>query len=159
MPLKLMGSSALVAAPPEDAQVLRGLLDAVGMVQVFPAHDGQQAWRKLIGDEPVDLAIVHLDLLPDSGLGLIDRLRRLGPAERQWLPVLLVGAQDRLPNVVTARLAGINEVLSMPIVPRLFYERLVAILSDREGLHRYVGSDRRFAEDPGYEGPERRVGY
>ncbi len=159
MPLKLMGSSAFVAAPPDDAQSLRGLLDAVGMAKVVVIHDGQAAWRLLCENPAVDLVIIHGNLLPDSGLGLVSRLRRNGAASWRWLPVLMVGPVENLPETVTARLAGINEVLALPIVPRLFYEKLIAILSDRESLHSYAGPERRTFDDPGYEGPERRIGY
>jgi two-component system chemotaxis response regulator CheY len=96
-----------------------------------------------------------------DGLLLTRRIRSAedGNRTRPQIPIILMTAHTEPEDVMTARDAGVTEILSKPISAETLYQRIVAIIEKPRPYvvsASYVGLCRRRRDEPGYDGPERR---
>jgi two-component system, chemotaxis family, chemotaxis protein CheY len=173
MRLKFSGSSInlskigfLVADPSElYRELFRRLLHGFGAKTVHEASDVTTAQR-ILRDREVDFLICAADLpkaaVAGSGADGIDVVRaiRLDAVHRQrTIPIIITMGTARRISVGQARDSGANFVLSKPVSPTVFYDRIVWIARSPRPFWEndaYFGPDRRFRE-PGQKGaPKRR---
>lgn len=109
----LRGRRVLVAEDsPTNQTLIRSLLGRLGATAVV-AGDGVEALARL-AEEPVDLALIDIEMPRLSGLEVIRRIRaRPGPAGR--LPILAVTAYVLRANREVIFAAGADGILPKPI--------------------------------------------
>lgn len=173
MRLKFSGASVnlseisfLVADPSElYRELLRRLLHGFGAKKVLEAADIVTAGR-IMKDRDVDFLLCAADLPKTrDGAGGADgiefvRAIRLDPKHKQRsIPIIITMGTARRITVGQARDSGANFVLSKPVSPSVFYDRIVWIAHSPRPFWEndtYFGPDRRFRE-PGQKGaPKRR---
>ena len=62
--------------------------------QVIAAHDGQEAWERIVKEVP-DIIILDLNMPRMDGWTVLSQLRQHPPTKR-WQPVIIVSAQNEL---------------------------------------------------------------
>ncbi len=62
--------------------------------EVVIAHDGQEAWDKIVSAVP-DIIILDLNMPKIDGWGVLTKLRQHPPTKR-WQPVIIVSALNEL---------------------------------------------------------------
>ncbi|MGV8831928.1 MAG: response regulator [Devosia sp.] len=157
--------SFLVADPSALYRELFGrLLHGFGAKKVHEVAHAEAALR-MLRDRPIDFLICAADLpsAPDepelAGIELVRRVRLDPNHPLRTIPMVITMGTARRVSVGQARDSGANFVLSKPVSPSVFYDRLVWIARRPRPFwenENYFGPDRRFRE-PGQKGvPKRR---
>jgi CheY-like chemotaxis protein len=140
--------------------IVMTLLKSLGVQQIRAAQDGGQA-LKVLDDWAADVAIVDFRMEPMDGVTFTRRVRTDPDGKNPYLPIImLTGYADKV-RVLEARDAGITEIATKPVNAKTLFARLNAVIVNPRPFirtERYFGPDRRRKQDPGYDGPERRVG-
>ena len=64
---------------------------------VVLAHDGEEAWKKIVSGDP-DLIILDVTMPLLDGFSLLKRLRETPPSPK-WQPVIIVSAREELKDI------------------------------------------------------------
>jgi two-component system, chemotaxis family, chemotaxis protein CheY len=92
-------------------RILRNLLRQLEFNNVEEATNGQEALDKL-KREPFDLVISDWNMTPMTGLDLLRSVR--GDAQLRKLLFIMVTAESKTDNVVTAKQAGVSNYIVKP---------------------------------------------
>ena len=92
----------------------RTVLEAAGY-SVISAHDGREA-RQALGEYPVSLALLDVNLPDDDGFHLCRELRER--SEGVDLPVLFLSVRRDLRDILYGMASGARDFLSKPIGSR-----------------------------------------
>ena len=140
----------------EMASLIRGFLREIGVQTVWSAATGEDAFA-ILNQYKVDMAIID-DLTPPlDGLSVVRALRAAGEKKLASIPVIYVTHLRTEESIVSARDAGVTEVLSKPYSFQQLITRMeAAILKPREMIRseKFTGPDRRRRR--GDAPPERR---
>src|ERR1700733_2945424 len=138
--------------------LLRSLLQALGLSQVFEAVDGATGFAEMRERRP-DFALTDLSMTPVDGIEFT-RLVRLGPdSPNPYVPIIMVTGHTERQRVEAARDAGVTEFLAKPITAQNILLRIAEIVDRPRPFVRcdnYFGPDRRRRRDDSYAGPMRR---
>ncbi len=94
----------------------------------------------------LDLIITDTVLQEGDGYEFVSWLRRSGPQNNRFVPVLMTASHTPRSQVMRARDCGAHFILAKPLTPTIMLERLL-----------WVGrEDRQFLACDSYAGPERR---
>lgn len=150
--------SVLVADDsPTMRQLLKSSLDSFGVAKVMMAHDGDQAFDMFCKGW-ADLAIVDWNMKPMNGIDFVRLLRNSPESPNPYIPVMMVTGHADYDRVAEARDAGMTEILSKPLAPKVLKERIEAVFQNPRTFIRsndYFGPDRRRRRS-GFTGPDRR---
>lgn len=125
-------------------EILKTLLFGLGVRQVDEARDTAQAFE-LLNVNTYDVLLTDYDMSGDTGVALVNRLRRHeGPNRR--IGVIMITGRGEGPVIFAARDAGVDEYLIKPLTAAALSQKLEATLQRR----------RPFIETPSYVGPCRR---
>lgn len=111
----------------EDERIQRRLLERLLTLwghEVVLATDGEQAWSVLQGENPPDLAILDWVMPGMDGLRVCRELRK--DANRKYIYIMLLTANDRKQDLVEAMEAGADEYLAKPFDAQELKARLIA---------------------------------
>lgn len=97
-------------------EILRTILDSVGVTRISTVHDLASA-KAVIGQETLDIVVSDWHVGEESGLDLVKWVRR-GPPDQARLPVLILSGHERMTNRDLALLAGADEFMEKPISAR-----------------------------------------
>lgn len=128
-------------------QLVRSLLEVVGISRFAEASDGNKAWDQAVTFNP-DLVVTDWNMPPTSGLDFVRRLRMDRLSANPYVPVIMITGYCEEYRVVEARDTGITEFIAKPLTANALYDRLRAVVED----------SRQFVKAPGYFGPDRRRG-
>ncbi len=106
-------------------RIIRGLLKEIGYADVDEAEDGQQALSKLKHGD-FDFVVSDINMPVMDGFGLLREIRadeRLRP-----LPVLMVTAEARKEDIVTAAQLGASGYIVKPFTKGTLEDKLERIL-------------------------------
>jgi two-component system chemotaxis response regulator CheY len=92
-------------------RILRNLLRQLDFNNVDEATDGEEALRKL-NREAFDLVISDWNMAPMTGLDLLRSVRADEKLRR--LPFIMVTAESKTENVITAKQAGVSNYIVKP---------------------------------------------
>jgi len=92
-------------------RILRNLLRQLDFNNVDEATDGEEALRKL-NRESFDLVISDWNMAPMTGLDLLRSVRADEKLRR--LPFIMVTAESKTENVITAKQAGVSNYIVKP---------------------------------------------
>lgn len=97
-------------------EILRTILDSVGVTRISTVHDLDSA-KAVIGQDPLDIVVSDWHVGEESGLDLVKWVRH-GPPGQAQLPVLILSGHERMANRDLALLAGADEFMEKPISAR-----------------------------------------
>jgi threonine synthase len=122
-------SVLLVDDNPDDALLIRRLLEARKSYRVFHARDGQEGLAMARQKMP-DLIVTDLMMPGIDGFGLVEELR-LDPGTRN-IPIVVVSAKDITPEE-RKRLNGHIEAVYQKgsLQPRKFVDQVIQVLEDK----------------------------
>jgi two-component system, chemotaxis family, chemotaxis protein CheY len=143
---------------PHMRKLVVTILLAFGVVHVFEASDGDQAWKMLREANP-DVMFMDWMLEGLSGLDLVKKVRTSSQTPNPFVPIIMLTGHTQAEHVRKARDAGTNEFLAKPVSVKAIMMRLVAVIEDPRPFVRtkgYFGPCRRRHENEEYRGPERR---
>lgn len=143
---------------PHMRELLRSLLNALGVTAVQEATDGDGAFRLLREHQP-DLVLTDLSMKPVDGLAFVREVRRSGESPTPFVPIIMVTGHTERHQVEAARDAGVTELLAKPITAGNLFQRIAEIVQRPRSFVKcahYFGPDRRRQSGGGYTGPYRR---
>lgn len=144
-----MSGMSVLAVDPNAfmREILRELLEGLGVGQVVTARSIQDASNRLAEYASIDVVLTELDLETRDGVDLIRAIRGHREQRVRMLPVLVVTADTRIPRIVESRDAGATEFLAKPVSADAIYKRLVQLIERPRQFVRvndeYFGPDRR----------------
>tara|TARA_E500000318_G_scaffold16669_1_gene16987 strand:- start:1366 stop:1896 length:531 start_codon:yes stop_codon:yes gene_type:complete len=146
----------------EDSQpmreVLRAMLQSVGVKNIIDARDGQHAIRKL-SEYQVDLIITDWVMEEMDGIELTRWIRNDQASPDEFLPIIMVSGHTESNRIEMARDAGVTEFMAKPLTGVGLIQRLVAVVEYPRPFVRtddYFGPDRRRKVES-FTGEERRA--
>jgi two-component system chemotaxis response regulator CheY len=138
--------------------LLRSLLQALGLSEIYVAVDGATGYAEMRGRRP-DFVLTDLSMMPVDGIEFT-RLVRLGKdSPNPYVPIIMVTGHTERQRVLAARDAGVNEFLAKPITAQNILLRITEIVDRPRPFvrcHNYFGPDRRRRRDDSYAGRLRR---
>lgn len=145
----------------EDSQpmreVLRAILQAIGIKNIIDARDGLHAIRKL-SQYQVDLIITDWVMEEMDGLTFTRWVRTSRDSPDEFLPIIMVTGHTEEQKIKLARDAGVTEFMAKPLTGVGLLQRICAVVENPRPFVRtdnYFGPDRRRKVEP-YDGEERR---
>ncbi len=138
--------------------LLRSLLMALGMKNVFEAENGAEAFAVLREKSP-DLVLTDLTMKPVDGIDFTREVRLSRESPNPYVPIIMVTGHTERHRVETARDAGVTEFLAKPITAQNLFLRIAEIVERPRSYVRcdgYFGPDRRRRAEETYTGPGRR---
>lgn len=104
-------------------RVIRNLLAQIGFRNVDEASDGQMALT-MMGAKKYDLVISDWNMEPMTGLDLLKVVR----GTKNAIPFIMVTAESKIENVVTAKAAGVNNYIVKPFSAETLKSKITAVL-------------------------------
>ena len=92
-------------------RILRNLLRQLEINNVDEANDGDTAYH-LMQKNPPDLVISDWNMVPVTGLDLLRKVR--ADAKLKHIPFIMVTAESKTENVITAKQAGVSNYIVKP---------------------------------------------
>ena len=138
--------------------LLRSLLNALGIMQVYEAANGEDAFA-LLRDRQPDLILSDLSMSPMDGLAFAREVRMSKASPNPYIPIIMVTGHTERHRVEAARDAGVTEVLAKPITAGSLFQRIGEIVDRPRAFVKavnYFGPDRRRVRADNYAGPFRR---
>ena len=106
-------------------RIIRNLLKQVGMYSVDEASDGAEALVKL-RERPFGLIISDWNMTPMTGLQLLTEVR--ADETLRATPFIMVTAESKAENVVTAKAAGVSNYIIKPFNAETLREKIEKVL-------------------------------
>lgn len=126
------------------AKLVRSVLTGLGFQHIDVRHDGADAIA-LLKTQSVDLVICDWQMEPVNGLDFIRHVRhKKGPNQR--VPVIMLSGNTELPQVETARDAGVTEYVMKPFTAKSLCSRIVTVIDNPRSFvesEQFAGHNRR----------------
>ena len=106
-------------------RIIRNLLKEIGYANADEAEDGQAALTKLRGGA-FDFVVCDINMPNMNGFELLTSIR--GDAALKHIPVLMVTAEARKEDIVTAAQSGASGYIVKPFTKATLEEKLLKIL-------------------------------
>ena len=138
--------------------LLRSLLQALGLQQIYEATDGATGFAELRERHP-DFVLTDLSMTPVDGIEFTRRVRQGQDSPNPYIPIVMVTGHTERQRVEAARDAGVTEFLAKPITSQSILLRIAEIVDRPRPFVRcdgYFGPDRRRRRDHSHTGPWRR---
>jgi len=81
---------------PDVLEIMAKKIKAAGY-DVFTAVDGQEAWDKIIVEDP-DVILLDITMPKIEGFEVLKRLRATPPTKK-WQPVIIISAREELKDI------------------------------------------------------------
>jgi CheY-like chemotaxis protein len=143
---------------PHMRELLRTLLNALGIKQVLEAADGTEAFKQLCEHKP-DLVLTDLSMKPMDGIEFTKLVRGSQDAPNPYVPIVMVTGHTERRHVEAARDAGVTEIIAKPITVQGLFSRIAEIVERPRPFVRadeFFGPDRRRRAKREFKGPFRR---
>ncbi len=135
----------LVDDNPHMLRLLVTMLKGLGVTRILSHKDAEFALKPGVLDG-VDIIICDWLLESMSSMEYVRRVRARKPDPICFVPIIQMSGFTQRSDVELSRDAGITEFLSLPVSPKLLYERIVHVIE----------RPRPFIDGADYFGPERR---
>ena len=106
-------------------RIIRNLLKQIGFDNVAEATDGSQALA-LLRERSFGLVISDWNMEPMTGLQLLREVRSDG--QLKALPFIMITAESKKENVVTAKEAGVSNYIVKPFNAQTLKSKLESVL-------------------------------
>jgi two-component system chemotaxis response regulator CheY len=127
-------------------KVTRSLLQAIGVKNIYEAHDGKSGLEKICTIAP-DVVILDWQMPSPNGPEFMRRVRSPAAFPQPDVPIIMLTCHGERSRVVEAVNLGVNEFLLKPVSTQALLARLVSVLS----------KPRRMVKKGDYYGPEPRL--
>ncbi len=101
------------------------LLNQMGFKNIDEATDGGMALQKL-KENKYNLILSDWNMEPMTGLDLLKAVR--ADATLKHIPVILITAESKPENIITAKQAGVNNYIVKPFNANTLKEKLTAVI-------------------------------
>jgi CheY-like chemotaxis protein len=138
--------------------LLRSLLNALGVMNVLEATNGEDAFI-LLRDKQPDIILTDLSMKPMDGIAFAREVRMSTASPNPYIPIIMVTGHTERHRIEAARDAGVTEVLAKPITAGNLFQRIGEIVDRPRAFVKcndYFGPDRRRRATEDYAGPFRR---
>ena len=108
-------------------KIITNLLNQIGISNIEEATDGQAALQKL-GQKKYDLIISDWNMMPMTGLELVQNIRGNPQYQHQNAPFIMVTAESKPENVMEAAKAGVNNYIVKPFSADTMEQKIKATL-------------------------------
>lgn len=138
--------------------LVRTILDAVGILGIEEARDGAEA-IEVLRSFPADVAILDWKMDGVDGVECARRIRTNEDSPNRFLPLIMVTGYTEASLIHQAYEAGVNDFLAKPISAKSLLSRISAVIEHpRPFIHTadFFGPDRR-REQASFKGRERRL--
>jgi two-component system, chemotaxis family, chemotaxis protein CheY len=108
-------------------RIIRNLLKQLGFDNVEEATDGGMALAKL-REKSYGLVISDWNMEPMTGLQLLKEVR--ADAKLKGTPFIMITAESKTENVVSAKQAGVNNYIVKPFNAETLKTKISAVLGD-----------------------------
>lgn len=139
-------------------RIVRTCLHAFGIREVYEAADGADVLEAFTRHLP-DIIILDWIMPVFGGADVIRMIRQPGANANPRVPIIVLTAHPEKSTVISAREAGVTEILVKPVSAIALYQRIAnAVTNPRPFVKTkgYFGPDRRRGVNAKYTGPERR---
>jgi len=126
-------------------KLLRTMLHSLGIQNIHEACSGKEALEEL-HSFGADIVITDWAMEPMNGLELTRALRLGKYGLNRYISIIMVTGKTEMEQVIQARDAGINHLLTKPVSPKALAERITALIEAPAPFVRtkdYFGPDRR----------------
>jgi len=106
-------------------RIVRNLLKEIGYLNADEAEDGQAALAKL-RSQPFDFVLSDINMPKMNGFELLNEIRADGALKA--LPVLLITAEAKKEDIVTAAQAGASGYIVKPFTKATLEEKVTKIV-------------------------------
>jgi len=140
-------------------KLLKLILNAFRCRNIREAETGVEALEILQDLYRPDIIITDWQMPVMDGIELVRILRRGEAGSDPFVPIIMVTAHTDKGHILMARDSGVNEILAMPVSPKMLYGRIARVIEHPRPFVRsklYFGPDRRRGTNKNYAGPERR---
>lgn len=137
--------------------MLRTILRTLGARDIIEAPEGGEG-IKLTQENHPDIIITDWAMEPMDGIEMVKTLRQSNEDKIKYVPIIMLTGFSERARIIAARDSGINEYLLKPIVPKMLYSRIRAVIEQPRRFVKtdiYFGPDRRRG-DQQFEGPDKR---
>lgn len=138
--------------------IVATMLKSLGVARVSEADNAQSAYR-ILGESPVDIAIVDFRMEGMDGVTFTRQLRHSENSPAPYLPVIMMTGHSERSRVTFARDSGVTEFLTKPVDVQSLVKKIEAVILRPRPFIRtgdFFGPDRRRQVVIDYEGPWRR---
>jgi len=136
----------LIDDNPQALEVLASIFRGFGVLRQVKCGSAAEA-QTILRSREIDL-IVCDTVMPDmDGYDFVRWLRREGPEEARFSPVIMLTGHAARSTVESSRDCGANFIVSKPFTPEVLLQRIYWVAKDERAMVRsdtYVGPDRRF---------------
>lgn len=108
-------------------RILRNLLRQLNFSNVDEANDGSEALQKL-RQHSYGLVVSDWNMEPMTGIQLLREVR--GDDKLKHIPFIMVTAESKSENVITAKEAGVSNYIVKPFTAETLKAKLVSVLGD-----------------------------
>ena len=118
----------LVEDDPQGAQLLKMVLEDLGVIEVVHAGDGQQAWDAFsVASDPFTVVISDWNMPGMTGLQLLEKVR----AVSRTIPFIMITGRGLIDSAVEAKTHGVTAYISKPYTPQQIVSKLLGVI-DKE---------------------------
>lgn len=160
MILDLKNTSFLVVEDiPSMRELLRVMLDSLGVKRIFTAENGKKAVEILYKQNP-NIVITDWDMEPIDGIQLTRLIRTDPLSPNRQAPVILATSYTDKEHLTIARDAGVTEYLTKPFSANDLSARLNSVINSPRPFIEcpsYIGPCRRRKKNTNYRGPFKRL--
>jgi len=142
----LAALNLLVVEDNANMQKLLGvMLRSLGITNIEHVYSGKEALETLKTFD-ADIVITDWEMKPMDGLALTRELRLGESSPNPYVSIIMVTGKTEMENVIEARDAGINHLLTKPVSVKALADRITALIDDPVPFVRtesYFGPSRR----------------
>jgi two-component system, chemotaxis family, chemotaxis protein CheY len=106
-------------------RIIRNLLEQIGFTDIEEAADGESALRKITAGG-FGLVISDWNMEPMTGLELLQKVR--AEARYKELPFIMVTAESKTENVITAKQAGVSNYIIKPFNAETLKKKIDSVI-------------------------------
>jgi two-component system, chemotaxis family, chemotaxis protein CheY len=109
-------------------KVVRAMLSAIGVREIFDASDGMSGLQAICVVNP-DIVLLDWEMPNISGADFIRSVRSPGAFPAPNIPIIVLTGHGERSCVVTATELGANEYLLKPVSTKALFDRLASVLT------------------------------
>ncbi|WP_300577306.1 response regulator [Phenylobacterium sp.] len=136
----------LIDDNPQALEVLASIFRGFGVLRQVKCGSAAEA-QTILRSREIDLIVCDTAMPDMDGYDFVRWLRREGPEEARFSPVIMLTGHAARSTVESSRDCGANFIVSKPFTPEVLLQRIYWVAKDERAMVRsdtYVGPDRRF---------------
>lgn len=109
-------------------RIVRNILGQIGIEKVDEATDGTEALKKLVAKK-YDLIVSDWNMMPMTGLQLLQFIRTDQTYNHKTVPFIMVTAESKPENIMEAKKAGVDNYIVKPFNAEILETKIKATLA------------------------------